>query len=78
MVKQSKLLKLGGLTALFLFLLVLSSINVSATTYSDYNTKQSLNADWREDGKTNGKRKDRPNKKSYRKRIKNVGKDEND
>ena len=31
MVKQSKLLKLGGLTTLFLFLLVLSSISVSAT-----------------------------------------------
>ena len=42
------------------------------------NRDEDLRRNWREDGKTNGKRKDRPNKKSYRKRIKNVGKDEND
>ena len=39
-----------GLMALF-FLFILS-ISCFATTYSDYNTKQTLFAEWREDGRT--------------------------
>jgi len=39
------------------------------------NRDEDLRRNWREDGKTNGKRKDRANKKSYRRRLK---KTEND
>ena len=42
------------------------------------NRDEDLRRNWRDNSKTNGKKKDRANKKSYRKRIKNVGKDEND
>ena len=55
MVNKSKLVKLGSLTALFLFLLVLTSISVSASFYSDFNDKQKGNlgyvfCEWREGG----------------------------
>jgi len=56
MVKQSKLLKRGVKYSLFfLFLIVLSSVSVSATSYTDFNSKQKGQlgygyCEWREGG----------------------------